>query len=518
MRKRIAVILTGLLFTTSVATADNFLTRFLSPEYLLPVVPLDLSGQPYSGDLSARYSQVFLPVIPSAEVLILGEFPRARYFSITVYDDHGAIADVLHDFEIEPLLPGTENPLRPGGEPGAEDVLYAVTVQMGADLATNPAPQCSLPGLDVHASLLDARFRHTAGDHYSCVHSNFSTWIDGVGEVHHDDSPGNPSMSIMFRWYLKRQPAPDSVIDLTTPLVWLRYSASGCAPALAPPGEFVDPAQWFQGASVLDEVQVQAHVQRRSDLGETFPHGGDPGNVIRWRGADEYALKSAVERHAASGILFSDDVYPDLASQLNAEGRVLALLMRLPTLPCSGGPPCVPLGSEMLRYWGLSFVDDTHDTIATLTERDLVVDPDGHATLVVSFGTPLPARIDASHGYTVLELPAKPLAYLGLRNILPDPAFQCSTSSIPSRVGEHHAEGGYMGDYAPFGVYVVPSDLPHMAPRLTGGGSCTPAVPEPDPCAAASGSRTTAEEVRNSSGGQIWRRESPLARRPSSSR
>jgi hypothetical protein len=134
--KRIAtaVVTAALCIGTAAAQSPDpgkdFFGNFISRLYYMPIYPLD--GQQFGGDLTALYDQAYIVNRANRELLIVGEYPRARFFSITLYDDHGAVIATLHDTQINPLSPGKHlNPYRIGGPAGAEDILYAVRVRLG---------------------------------------------------------------------------------------------------------------------------------------------------------------------------------------------------------------------------------------------------------------------------------------------------------------------------------------------------------------------------------------------------
>jgi len=171
---------------------------------------------------------------------------------------------------------------------------------------------------------------------------------------------------------------------------------------------------------------------------------------------------------------FDEVLYPNAAAALNAEARVAQMQLRLPDLPCGPPPSCALTGSEELRYWSLSLSAANGTTLATLTDLDLEPDVDGYVTLVLSFGTPIPPHVTPANGYTPIVLPAIALVQMTLRQILPTPAFDCSTANVPFRTNEHHSNQGYMGDYAPVVSFPVAADLPAVAVPLMQGGSCAP--------------------------------------------
>lgn len=68
--------------TAAPAAAGNFWSNFLKPQYFLPItrIPDGLDG----ADLNAQYEQLFVRNYPGTELLIIGEYPRARFFAITL--------------------------------------------------------------------------------------------------------------------------------------------------------------------------------------------------------------------------------------------------------------------------------------------------------------------------------------------------------------------------------------------------------------------------------------------------
>ncbi len=461
------------------AAAVDFLGSYDKPEFHVPVVSLE--GAAFAGDKNARYEEIFFPIAVDQELLIIGEFPRARFFSITLYDDHGGILDVLDDTEIEPLDPNQRNPYRADGTAGAEDILYAVTVRLGSNLATQPVnAACGFGTRNVHVNVMDARLRHTAGAFYSCQQSHYSTRV-GARRVAHDDGLNTvKGASIMLRTYLKLPPTANSTMDRTIPSAWLRQSATGCA--IQPVGPRGAGSEWYRSRDILDRAQTFAHFKHEQDLGFQVPHGPDPQGALLWTGSFEYILRALEDRYLTALPPNIDRDYLFSPSRLNRERRVMRLQFRLPVVPCNGAPNCRLTGLEQVRYWGLSLLDRQNTTIATLADKDLKPDAHGYVDLIVSFGTALPAQITTANGYTAVQLPPKTIRMMTLRNILPAATFGCSTDNVPFRTGEHHPNGGYMGEYAPVATFPLAANLPSKAVPLVPGGRCQPPMPPPNPC------------------------------------
>ncbi len=459
--------------TTATGGADFFANYLSQPAYYLPVYPMD--GESFGGDLTASYYQFYAPTNANRELLILGEYPRARYFAITVYDDHGAIIDTMYDAQIAPLKPTQVNPYTPGGPANTEDMLYAIRVQLGDQLVQTPQPGCQLSGVDDTSNVMDGRFRHTAGTRYSSNQSGFMTTLPDGSNVTHDDSIDNKGVWVIIRTYLAENDGNKGSFDLTTPLVYLRDSTTGCAEnmfklagrAQTDPSERLPRTEWANFYSTINFAQMAAHDQHEKDQPPLTPYGLDPNNRAAWYGGPEYILGDNPD----TGYLATSVGSKGAPDQLNLDGKVMRVRFRLPQMPCDG-KSCALTGAEDMRYWGLSFVEGDRHVFASISDLDVNPDADGYVNLIITFGTPLPPRITTYFGYSVLSLPVVPLRLITIRNILPSPGFTCSIDIVPYMTNEHNDQNGYLGEYAPFIDYLVPTDLPVYAVPRVETGSC----------------------------------------------
>lgn len=462
--------------TAAPAAAGNFWSNFLKPQYFLPItrIPDGLDG----ADLNAQYEQLFVRNYPGTELLIIGEYPRARFFAITLYDDHGAVIGTLNDTQIQPLNPGQSNPFGPGGTANTEDVMYAVRVRLKNQVAVVPTTECDTGNVTINQ--MDGRYRHTAGTWYSSFHRGFSVTLQGVPLVH-DDAIDTSSISIMVRRYLPVNDGNTGQFDLRRPLVLIRSNQTGCAfnlyDALGKPEP--DPpvpitlADWYS-TSALVKSQTQAHWKREVDAPQLTPYGLDPYNSAAWYRGPEYLLLQSPD----AAYLSSKVVQSGQPAVLNAAQKVMRLRFRLPAVPCAQAA-CPLNGTHDLRYWGLSFLQGfasgERNTLASISDLDLRPDANGYVSLLVTFGTPLPAHVNAANGYSVVSLPdVTQVDKLMLRLILPQAAFTCAPNNIPFRTNEHHSGGGYMGDYAPFVDFPVAATLPLHPVLLVRNEPCGP--------------------------------------------
>jgi hypothetical protein len=461
LRSRVAFLLLGaLVLVARPLAAQSFFTNYLKPEFLLPVSEFPPSA---GGDFNLTYYQVQLPRYANGELLVVGEFPRARYFSITAYDDHGAVIAKIDDKDIVPYG-STGNPYTVGGPTGAEDILYAVTVRLGEQQATTPVPQCA-PPVSVHTNVLDARRRHTAGTFYSSDQSGFTASVPSFGVVTHDDTQVNSSVFLLIRSYMRQAPAAGSQVDLRKPLVWIRNSTTGCAAQLAQPGQYLPSSSWFTLSSLLKTDQVYAHLQHEVDLGTSSPYGTNPLTSAPWFGREEYVPGQAVGRYLSATL-------PINPATMNAQGKVMLLQFRLPQLPCRTSLPCALTGNEELRYWSITLENAAGQSLVSMSDFGVTPDALGYVTLAMSFGTELPPHVTVGNGYSRIVLPAIAAARLVMRNYLPSATFPCSTSNVPARTSEYHPMNGYMGEYAPVITFPMAASLPVLAAPLVQTNNC----------------------------------------------
>lgn len=454
--------------------SKDFFGNFLFPKYFMPIFPLD--GQQFGGDLTATYDQAYVVNRPNLELLIVGEYPRARFFSISVYDDHGAVIDTLYDAQINPLRPWQQNPYRPGGTGAAEDVMYAVRVRLGDRFVQSPAAGCGVQGLDITSNVLEARFRHNGGTRYSADMSHFSaTSPDGTVTIVHDDSITNKAVEVVVRRYLEVNDGDHGAVNLVRPLVFIRSAIDGCAIDMwklvglpnTDPNAWLPPSMWYNFHTTADPVQVAAHTQHAEDAPNHTPYGLDPNNRFAWYAGPEYILTT----NPHTGYLVSTVPEAGKPAALNSKGKVMRMRFRLPAMPCRDRT-CALTGSEQMRYWGLSFVEGERTVAASISDLELKRDPDGYVTLIISFGTELPAHVTAANGYSVVQLPERDLRLATLRNILPAPDFACSVNNVPFKTNEYNSNGGYMGEYAPFVDFPFASSLPTVAEPYHQPGTC----------------------------------------------
>jgi hypothetical protein len=442
----------------------NFFSNFETPCYMIPFgVGYGSSAQ---GDLNATYYQMFFKVDPSYQLIIVGDFPNARYFSVSTYDAHSAISQSVEDVDIVPLTSSYINPYQPGVS-YVSGQYYAVPISLGG----TPTPTqvgCMTNGLNVNINGLDGTLRH-----------QFMNWNTDAGlyQTHPDtplhivDTPlhTNPNTAgvILIRAYL------DLTGTATAPHLIVRNVATGCAYSAA---DAVNTLQavttnMTTGLSWLDQSQSQAHYWYANDYLPTLCWGNNGQNKLGWIRETEYVQGANPD---SSNIIAY--VPAGVPATLAAAGEVMRIRFRLPTTPptpCTNG--CSRSGTEQMRYLSLSF-EDGATTLASIADESFTQGQGGFVTLIVGTGATIPSWITTANGYTFLNLTAlsgyQNLTEVAMRNILPASTFTCGGNVVPYKNSEWTSYGGLMGEYLPVVDYPLASTLPQTATPIGGPNFC----------------------------------------------
>jgi streptogramin lyase len=443
--------------------SGDFFSNFQNPCYLIPLPP----PGPSFTDLNDTFWKFTYAVNPRYQIILLGNFPNARYFSVAAYDEHSLISQSLLDKDIVPLTPTYVNPYQTG-VPYAPGQQYAVAVNFGG---TPNAVQagCRMDGYNVSVNSLDATQRHQ-GLNWNIDPAFFEP--SPPPPFHIVDTPQHtnptPAGYVQVRAYVDINPADPA----TAPSIMVRDVASGCAYPAAYVLETLRAVSTEQ-PSRLDMVQYQTH-QTYSQFLPSFCYGTDPRNSVSW----------SRNREGGAGpnpysVYLNANLPANLASTLAAAGKVMRLRLRVPSAPptpCTTG--CSRSGNESVRYLSISF--DTEGfpgtTFSTVADFNFTQDTNGYATLIVGTGAKIPSWITPASGYTFLDLTSVPdyqgLGSLDLREILPSSTFACSAQNVPYKTTAYTPAGGLMGDYLPVVDYPVAASLPRVASALVGPNSC----------------------------------------------
>ena len=462
-------------FTGNQFPTGNFFSNFDNPCYLIDLGTSN-GAVNSEGDLNAIYYTIYFKVDPRYQLIVLGDFPNARYMNIAPYDAHFAPLPYISDTDIVPLTPTSINPFQPGNSYVAGQK-YAVPINLGGTPGTVETG-CSTSAFAVDVNALDGTLRHQSMNWNA--DSGYSQQNPRV-PLHIVDTPqhSNPNTGVMLhvRTYLN---LPSQVAQ-DVPHVILRDVASGCAYPAAYALQTLQVLTTNKKKATalwMDSVQEENHISYENYLPQLC-YAIDPQNEVAWERGAEYVQGTGLTDSYVSGNL------PDgIPRTLAAAGEVLRIRMRIPTTPptpCTDDG-CSRSGNEQTRYMSLSFVDYTaqscgcNNTIASLYDSSFTQDSNGYATLIVGTGAHIPSWVTPANGYTFLDLTAIPTYQqfnnLVLRNILPNSNFGCSGFVIPYLAEAYTPTGNLTSDYMPVVDYPAAATLPAVATPLVRSPSC----------------------------------------------
>ncbi len=446
----------------------NFFSNFDNACYTIPLEKG--TGNAKFGDLNAIYFQDYFKVNPQYQLIVLGDFPNARYFSVSLYDAHSAPAQSILDANIVPLTSRYVNPYEPGAA-YVSGQKYAVPINFGGTPGTLQTG-CMMNGYNVAVNGLDATQRHPGIDWNSDA-GYFQAYPDSVYHIVDTPQHTNPNTAgvVIARAYLDIT-APSSS---TNPHIIVRDVASGCA---YPAAYVLSTLQILSGNATtggpwLDTVQGTAHSFYDTSYLPKLCFG-DSGsqNALSWLRQPEYVAGAS----PADAYMVAN-VPAGLPATLAAAGEVMRIRFQVPATPptpCTNG--CSRSGTEQMRYMSLSFLNPAGATLASLADTAFTKDPNGNVTLIVGTGATIPSWIIPANGYTLLDLTAisgyQQLNLLDLRNILPAGGFNCAGQFVPYRTAAATPTGSLMGDYMPVVDYPPAAGLPPVAAPLGGQDAC----------------------------------------------
>jgi len=454
-------------FTGNQFPTGDFFSNFDNVCYTIPL-PSGNGKLGSYGDLNSIYNQIYFKVNPAYQIILLGNFPQARYFSIAVYDEHSAVSQLLDDVKIVPLTSQYVNPYAPGVA-YVSGQQYAVPINLGGTPGV-PQTGCMMNGYNVDANALDGTRRHAGMDWNSDagVFSKYPKFAYHVVDTPEHTNP-NTAGVLLIRNYLDDPP----MTGPNTPSVIVRDVASGCAyPASYAVNTLQVVATGSTGSGWLAKVQGQAHNFYEEDYLPKLCWGTDKQNALVWLRQTEYVAGANTD----TGYL--DATVPSaLPAALAAAGEVMRFRFRLPTTPptpCTNG--CSRSGTEQMRYASLSFQSPGGLTLASVADSAFTQTGGGYVTLIVGTGAAIPSWITPANGYTFLNLTAisgyQNLNLVALRDILPASTFNCAGQYVPYRTIENTAAGGLLGEYLPVVDYPVASSLPPVASPLIQADAC----------------------------------------------
>jgi hypothetical protein len=457
----------------------NFFSNFdgaLAPCYLINLSVS--SADSVEGDLNAVYYTIYYQVDPRYQLIVLGDFPNARYMNVATYDTHLAPIPYISDTNIVPLAAKYVNPFSPGVAYVAGQK-YAVPINFGGTPG-DVEPGCSTSAFNVDVNGLDATQRHQSMNWNA--DQGFSQKFPQA-PLHIVDTPTHSNPNTAGMLHVRTFLNITSQVPGNIPHVIVRDVASGCAYPAAyalQTLQIVTTSGQLAKSEWLDEVQQQNHVLYETSYLPQLCYAVDPQNAAAWERGAEYVQGTGLTDSYASAALPNG-----IGQTLAAAGEVLRIRLRLPTTPptpCTDS--CSRSGNEQTRYMSLSFINYTsqycgcNSTLASLADSAFTVtgNPQGYATLIVGTGATIPSWITPANGYTFLDLTTiagyQQFNNLVMRNILPNSTFDCSGFVVPYYAEEYTPLGNLTSDYAPVVDYPVAATLPTTATPLVRTPSC----------------------------------------------
>lgn len=333
-------------------------------------------------DQAARYWVLDLPAAPGTSLTLSGEFPRARYTSLTTYDDALRSADGLPDLAIVPDH-GSVNPFLAGADRRARHRRYSVRVLQGARPAH--APRNSL-------------------------------WTGSQ-----DGQRRGSSFLVALRIY-----EPDRGLDDTGGVPLPTVEVDGPAGRTVLPGCVVPAApSGTNGTLSAASGPVRAT--------------GESSSVIVWRkfynlpasfAAAAGPQATAVARSTPKGGFVDNPDNKYVSTEVSTlTGQAVIIHAQLPRTPGTlDGQP--QMARADLRYWSLCSNEIATERFwGCVMDDQLPLAADRTYTIVVTAEADRPSNAIASCG--IAWLPAGPAADTLLieRNMLPSPAFRKSVQA-----------------------------------------------------------------------------------------
>lgn len=370
-------------------------------------------------DTNATYWVVTYNAIPGTRLRIDGSYPHARYMSFNVYDPEARPVDALSDIQIAPHA-GSINPFVAGASRTARNRGYTAYLDFGA------APAQRAP----------------------------NTLYTGA------PSPGSPSITGQL-WYRVYMPDRGLGLDggVGLPSVTLE-PAGGSGSAGTSPCQSV-------ALPTLDALN-QAIAQ--NDGGPLPILGAYPGvSPPRWTlfvnlqqslkeilidnptGAAAQPIADKMPSSQGAGFYSNKDISYVFSPTSRGYGPLIVIHGRAPTFADTrAGQPVMPSG-EQLRYFSFCQYDPASQRVIACVPDDQVVrDPAGNYTIVISTASDRPANATAACGVTWLPWGPTSQGLLIYRHMLAARAF---TQSIAD-VGQPGREQAVMGPYYPSSTYL----------------------------------------------------------------
>lgn len=349
------------------------------------------------GDFNASYFVFPYEVDPSVEIVIKGQYPHARYMSITV----NGTADIpIASAPDQSLIPdpGSTNPFLPGANWDAKNRNYTLIIRFTAP----PDSEHFVPGAGkniIYVGTLPNGRPNASGI------ITLRIYVPSIG---YDKTGGVGLPEIMYC---------SAKNNRRTHMESLRGMAE---PKMQDESLFNQKA--FKGeSSSREECDL---VWSKTNRVQSVLLQANPNTV--------YIISNEIERNP---------------------GKLLYIHWKAPTFPDTYHNIGI-VGNENMRYWSMMFATKIgYLGLYTIGDFQTIIDKSGYVNLVISFGAPRPAFVTSKNGFTWVDLSELPLVPFSIiyRNTLVSPTFPYTAKNVP--VGEV-VPPEVMGKYYPCGKYV----------------------------------------------------------------
>jgi len=390
-------------------------------------------------DQAATYWSMNQPIPPGGYIEIHGQFPHARYTSLTSYTGQTQAIDGLNDTHIQPD-PGSTNPFLPGADRDAarrDYTVHVVSAQVPAD---------SRPPNTIYTTNADG-----------------SKSSNGLGRIVLRIYEGDDGMGTEGG-----VPLPD--VTLVT--------SSGQRTTL--------PQCPDTGVPDLGQVATLANAGTGEELPNTGLGGTDPPVWHKYTNLVSGAILAATDQQATGGAPTAvtnqtDSALPPGGFYENPDnkyvtstfsrglGQVLAFRAKAPTFPQTRDGEkrmgWMDAGSWMtgqVRYWSFCTNAQTTAYYGCVQDDQVPVDADGDYTIVVSTASARPRNATDQCGVAWVPAGPGPQSLLIMRNMLPDPSFaeaiqNAKPGTEQQTMGVYYPRGKYYASTADFEALGCPA-------------------------------------------------------------
>jgi hypothetical protein len=340
-------------------------------------------------DLDASYWGHFFVPAPGERLAITGQYPSARYFSFTAYDEKLVPLDSVYDAEIAPDA-GSSNPFAAKPKQGSGDS-YTEYVDFTVP-PSDPAPNTLYVG---------------------------------------DTPQGTPTplATLMYRVYVPQNPA-EPAGNVPMPQITLQ-TAEGTTLA-------------SYGACASSSIEIGGQLNEEI-ANSNYPSGAPTPSIPE--ATDPPTWSRALGSKLVGVYANPQNAY--LKATISRQyGDVVVIHGKAPTFPNTraGEPPYL---KRQVRYWSICENSETTRVISCAADYTAALHG-GYYTYVISDPDERPANATAANGITWLAwggiFPSGSVIY---RNMLPAPSF---TQAVQN-VSEGESPEAVMGPYFPSTLY-----------------------------------------------------------------